>query len=478
MSALAAVLVAVAAQAESVPRAAQQEGAEARERPGAAAREHPIALVAEDRVALRAAPRESAAAEAMLLRGEWLEVRGEAPGFLKVYDHRRERPGFVRAGKVRLAPVDPAERRAIVRFLRGSPGMESLGIAYAALSLRGAQPAAPEVYAAIGEQATRLAARQDPHREVAEAAGARFIDVEREGRVITCYDGDAFRRVLSMPGAEDADRAGAALALTSAECVDPAAPPAAARLWSEWRLEVLDRVQTAPAQLLARVRLRRVEALGALAYAEARAGDPVKAAERAERALGELQLVDRATLSEEELPLHATAALQLSAVRWATEQPEVAPEKVAHLELRPARPGESCLRVVIGGEAQAERCTWGYVWESSLRRTPGALTAAVQLGPAWTELWIFHRARRRWTSDVIPPASSASGIGVAESAGSTADGTRLLVAREAMLRGRLSRHFELILTRSMRVVAQSSFPAGWFERSSSPSWRNRTLALR
>ena len=468
-------MVAVAAAAEALA-AAGGAGERARIAPGQEARPR-VALVAEDRVALRAGPRESAAAEALLSRGDWLEVRGEAPGFLKVYDHRRERPGFVRAGKVRLAPGDPAELRAIVRFLRGAVGPESLGIAYAALALRDGP--SPEVYAAIGEMASRLAARSDPHREVAEAAGVKFVDVEREGHIVTCYDGDAFRRVLALAGAADEDRARAALALTTADCVDPAAPPSAARLWSEWRLEALDRVQAAPAQLLAQVRLRRVEALGALAYDEARRGDPVKAAERAERALHELQLVDRATLAEEELPLYATAALQLSAVRWAMERPEAPPAKLAHLELRRSeKPGQTCLRVVVDGEARTERCTWGHVWESSLRRTPGALTASVQLAPAWTELWIFHRANHRWTSDVVPPASTGPGVGYVESAGSTPDGERLLVAREAMVRGRLERHFQVLSARSLRPLLQSKFPAAWFERLSSPSWRDRTLAYR
>lgn len=452
------------------PRVAQPEARVASARPR-------VALVADDRVALRAAPRESAAAEALLFRGDWLEVRGEAPGFLKVYDHRRERPGFVRAAAVRLAPGDPAELRTIVRFLRGSAGHESLGIAYAALALR--DEPAPEVYAAIGEMASRIAARGGPHREVAEAAGVKFVDVEREGRVVTCYDGDAFRRVLSLPGAADEDRARAALLLTSADCVDPQAPPAAANLWSEWRLEVLDRVQSAPPQLLARVRLRRVEALGALAYGEARNGNPVKAADRAERAADELQLVDRATLAEEELPLYAAAALELAAVRWATEEPESPPAGVAHLELRRSeKPGQTCLRVVTDGRVAADRCTWGHVWPGSLQRTAGALTAAVQLGPAWTELWIFHRTNHRWTAGVVPPSSSGPGVGYVESAGSTANGARLLIAREAMVRGRLERQFQLISARSLRPLAQSRFPAAWFERLSSPSWRNRTLALR
>ena len=65
-----------------------------------------VALVAEDPAVLRNAPRDNAPAQATLWRGDWLEVRGESAGFLKVYDHRHERPGYVRPSQVRLYRVD------------------------------------------------------------------------------------------------------------------------------------------------------------------------------------------------------------------------------------------------------------------------------------------------------------------------------------------------------------------------------------
>ena len=61
-----------------------------------------VALVADDGTVLRSAADDAAPAQAMLYRGDWLEVRGEAPGFLKVWDHRRERPGYVRPTALRL----------------------------------------------------------------------------------------------------------------------------------------------------------------------------------------------------------------------------------------------------------------------------------------------------------------------------------------------------------------------------------------
>ena len=90
-----------------------------------------VALVADDPAVLRNAPRGDAPAQATLVRGDWLEVRGESAGFLKVYDHRRERPGYVRPTQVRVYRLDETtapELRAVVRFLRDAVGSESLGV--------------------------------------------------------------------------------------------------------------------------------------------------------------------------------------------------------------------------------------------------------------------------------------------------------------------------------------------------------------
>ena len=80
-----------------------------------------VALVAEDPAVLRNAPRDDAPAQATLWRGDWLEVRGESAGFLKVYDHRHERPGYLRPSQVRTYRVDESaapDLAAVVRFLR------------------------------------------------------------------------------------------------------------------------------------------------------------------------------------------------------------------------------------------------------------------------------------------------------------------------------------------------------------------------
>ena len=157
-----------------------------------------VALVAEDPAILRNAPRDDAPAEASLWRGDWLEVRGEAAGFLRVYDHRRERAGYVRPAQVRIYRTDEAtapELAAVVRFLRDAPGFESLGIGHAALALRAAPPGADtsELLGAIATMADRLARRASArkrdtrdvtlaaHLEVAESYGVKFKIVDGGG---------------------------------------------------------------------------------------------------------------------------------------------------------------------------------------------------------------------------------------------------------------------------------------------------------
>ena len=100
-----------------------------------------MAIVTQDQTALRAAARDSSAQQAVLWQGDSLEIRGEKGDYLQVYDHRRERAGYVRASLVRvqsLAPEAAPELLGIVRFLKDAPGSEALGIAYTAAYLRAA----------------------------------------------------------------------------------------------------------------------------------------------------------------------------------------------------------------------------------------------------------------------------------------------------------------------------------------------------
>ncbi|HEY3359366.1 MAG TPA: hypothetical protein VGQ83_39315, partial [Polyangia bacterium] len=227
-----------------------------------------VALVAEDQAALRAAARDSAPRQAELWRGDWLEIRGRDGDFLQVYDHRRERPGYVRTWQVRTYPVEAASApalRTVVVFLRDAPGFESLGLGAAALFLKAAPAAevaaASDVYDALGVMADRLArrasrARARPgsqldrtlsaHLEVAASYGVRLVTLETPGGQTVCYDGEAFRRVLAVSH-DPAERARAALGLTPLRCLDPHAAVAAVRAWNEWRRAVLDRVDPAAA---------------------------------------------------------------------------------------------------------------------------------------------------------------------------------------------------------------------------------------
>ena len=89
--------------------------------------------------ATRLPPNSSAAELTSLSQGDVLEVRDERAGYLKVYNYRRERGGFVRADTVRAVggtEADAPQLLAVLRFLRDSPGSEALGISYGAAYLK------------------------------------------------------------------------------------------------------------------------------------------------------------------------------------------------------------------------------------------------------------------------------------------------------------------------------------------------------
>jgi hypothetical protein len=82
------------------------------------------AVIAGDHVVLRASPSRTAAQQAVLWRGDWLEVRGEQRGWLKVYDHRHERPGWLTRPAARVVELDDKAApalRAVVEFLLPNP---------------------------------------------------------------------------------------------------------------------------------------------------------------------------------------------------------------------------------------------------------------------------------------------------------------------------------------------------------------------
>ncbi len=474
-----------------------------------------VALVAEDPAVLRNAPRDDAPAQATLARGDWLEVRGEAAGFLRVYDHRHERPGYLRPSQVRVYPLEAAatgELTAVVRFLRDAVGYESLGIGYAALALRTAPAGTDqsELLAAIGTMADRLARRASArrldardamlaaHLEVAASYGVKFNVVEPEipkGRTRVCYDGEAWERVLATSGAPPLERARAALALSVDRCADPTASPALARAFNDRRLQALTSIDflaeraISPA-VVGRVRLRRAEAFAWRAFDEARQ-EQLDAAARAEgMAVRELALADRDVLAPEDSGLYDEVAVRVAASRWAGEAPPK-PFQAGGVTIAvaPRAPGETCLRVVDGGGKHAvvgERCTYGVVWQSALRwaAAGNVATIAVQPLPAWTELWVLRRApdRATWAVDTLTPAAADpdASAGYVETAGISPDGAKLLVVREAHLDGKTNRRFQVLdaATLSIDKWASNAGKLIAFKRWSSPAWRASTLALR
>jgi ADP-ribose pyrophosphatase YjhB (NUDIX family) len=378
-----------------------------------------IAIIVSDQVALRPAPRDSAKPHALLWQGEALEVRGERMDYLQVYDHRLERGGFVSAKSVRRVSTEEAsapQLLAVIRFLRETPGAEALGIAYSALyvqaasaqALRGADGA--EVFDALGTFAERLARRASSgsattkasqaalsgHLEIAMSYGVGFRSLERESRVMICYDGDAFRRLIDLGRGDALQRAHAVLALTRVDCIDGDLKPGERRAADEARAELLEAIDVSdlPLYVRNRVHMRRAAVWNSLAFHSARRGEPAQSA--AARALQELARVDRHELTDEDQRTYADAAMRVNASRWAAlpARPAMPAQKGERprLVLAKGQPGETCVLLVDAkheaGNELSKRCTYGIVWEGSatLNREGNALAVAVQHTESWREM--------------------------------------------------------------------------------------------
>lgn len=464
-----------------------------------------LAIVSQDQVSLRASPRDSAPQHALLTQGDSLEVRGERADYLQVYDHRRERAGFVRATQVRrtaLTTDEASSLLAVMRFVKDTPGSEALGIAYTAAYLKAAPGTVidAEPFEILGTLSDRLAQRasnstkaQEPlvnaQLETASVYGVRMKSIERDGRVRLCYDGEAHRRVLAL-SKDNALRARAALSLTANDCIDPAMLPADRRRLDEWRGEVIESVSSAglPEYLRNRVELRRASVWSSLAFHRARLGTTnADTVEAVKRAVDAFVAVSKTELTDVDQATYNDAAIRVSAVRPAVDvMPPLTKQKLT-IRTVPGEPGQTCLHLVNLPQPDKtlfKQCTYGVVWANSVNvnATGTALTVGVQTLDAWRELWVFKRDGEGWHVDVLPPSAAtlSPDIGYIDFAGWVPGGTQILVARESRTEQRYKRSFETLRMDTLTTEKSADHPnsLSTFYRWQDAAWKKNTLGLR
>jgi hypothetical protein len=458
-----------------------------------------LAIVVQEHAALRAAPRSSATELTRLWQGDVLEVRGEHAGYLKVYDYRRERGGYLRldaARPVELSAAAAPDILAVLRFLRESPGSEALGISYGAAYLKAVAPQeiTAEPFDAIARMAERLADQASgssyrladfaPHLEVVEQFGVHMRNFERNGQMRVCYDGELFYRVLTFSGAQPEERAHAALGLTRPDCIDPDLGPAARASIDTQRSQLLEQVKDSELNAMTRSRLhaRRAGVWAARSYEQDRRREPAGAA--AERALAELLAVHPEDLGDDWRQEYVDAVLRVSAIRWAGAMPAPQPGPLT-LSAAPGDPGQTCVALedAHGPRAAAiiRRCTYGIVRMASVQAIlqGPAFVLAVQPLESWRELWVFHEAAGGWTIDALSPGLDDPEQGYVDFAGYAPGTRRLLIAREVKNRGRVRRSFEELRLDDLAMVRQASSPELLrdFGRWQDIAWRRDTLAL-
>ena len=458
-----------------------------------------FAIVVQDQSALRVSPQASASQLTALWQGEVVELRGERADYLKVYDYRRERGGYLKRDAVRpigLAEVDAPELLAVTRFLRDRPGSEALGISYGAAYLKAvpARALTAEPFDAIARMAERLAdaasgngprlPNAGAHIEVVQQFGIRMRTFERNGRMHVCYDGELFHRVLSHGRASAEELAHAALGLTRPDCIDPNLGPLLRASFDDERGEVLDRidVKEVSAMTRSRVHARRAGVWASIAFNKSRKGE--RAGPPAQRALDELLAVRVNDLGEDRQSEYVDAVLRVSAVRWAavTAVTQTGP---LILSTTPGEPGQTCLSLETSQRRRAaplvRRCTYGVVFTASaqvIRQGP-ALVLAVQPLESWRELWVFHQKAGVWTIDVLSPGADEPELGYVEFAGYVPETRRLLIAREVKNRGRVLRRFEVLRLDDLALIRFASTPdlLRDFGRWQDVNWRRNTLSL-
>jgi hypothetical protein len=459
-----------------------------------------VAIVSLDHTALRAAPHSSGTELAALWQGDVLEVRDERPGYLKVYDYRRERGGYVKAGAVhpvQLTEAGAPELLAVLRFLRETPGSEALGISYGAAYLKAAPAPAltAEPFDAIARMAERLADKASgsanhlanfaDHLEVVQQFGIRMRTVEINGRMQVCYDGELFRRVLSMKSAAPEERAHAALGLTRTDCIDPGLGPTRRATLDDERRSVLDDIKDPGLSAMTRSRIhaRRAGLYASMTYAQARRGEPT--GEMAERALAELLAVHAGDLGDEFRAEYKDAQLRVSAIRWGGQISAPLSGPWA-LSASAGDPGQTCVTLEDtrrrGAPPLLRRCTYGIVWMASAKTLAQgrALVLAVQPLESWRELWVFRQKSDAWTLDVLSPGANDPEEGYVDFAGFAPGPGRLLTVREVKDHGQYQRRFEEFRLADLALVRQANSADSLrdFGPWQDAAWRRDTLALR
>jgi hypothetical protein len=464
-----------------------------------------LAIVAQDQTALRAAPSASAAQQAQLWQGDLLEVRGEKLDHLQVYDHRRERAGYVRASQLRRISFDETQAPqlfSVLRFLRDAPGSEALGIAYVAAYLKAvpANAMTAEPFDALGVMVERLARRASSratassasvaaHVESVASYGVKFTSYEQDGAIQLCYDGDAFKRVLQMASAQADEKARAVLALTRNDCINPVLRPHELVPLNSARAALLDSLPLAaelPPLLKNRLQMRRAAVWSTVTFEKARAGQDASAA--AQRALNALAAVDKSELADDDAAEYSDAAVRVGASRWAAVPAAAALARV-HMTVQAGEaPGQTCVLIKDAKRdtALATRCTFGVVWTASARLSPDgrSLTLAVQQLPTWTELWVFRAPGKEssagWDVAVLPPAATEPGLGYLEFAGFVPGTSKMLMAREARVDGRFKRSFEVIDLATLATEKYASTPQllVLFGKWQDALWKSQTVSLR
>lgn len=457
-----------------------------------------LAIVTQDNASLRASPRAGATELATLAQGDVIEIRGEQADYLKVYNYRRERGGYVRRDVARplgLEATDAPELLTVLRFLRESRGSEALGISYGAAYLKAApaQSLTAEPFDAIGRMAERLAnaasgnANQSTalasHLEVVAQFGVHMRSFEQNGRMQVCYDGELYQRVLSMESATPEQRAQAVLGLTRPECIDPNIGPTARIALDDRRAQLLEQVdvQQLSPQMKSRVSARRAAVWAAVTFN--RAWRRESAATAAQRALDTLLTVNPKDLGEDRRAEYVDAVARVSTIRWGAE-PAVALKSRLALGLSPGEPGQTCVTLTEARSPRpaplARRCTFGVVWMASAKDIPSgpAITLAVQPLESWLELWVFHEIAGSWRIDVLAPGAADPRLGYVEYAGFAPATRRLLIVREVEERGRFTRRFELIRLDDLAQVRFASTPdlLRDFGRWQDVAWKRDTLS--